>query len=100
MTMPLDPTPTPTPSRYRFTWLDLSLAVLPLIAVGAILTDSLYKERARADEAERVLAFRDCIGHVTDIVIEANPNAEAPTMMSSAAVTRLCDTLTLKGGVR
>lgn len=93
-------TPIPTPRRTvalpTFV-LTLILTVSPLALAGMALTDALYTARARADEAERVIAFRDCVGRVTDLMIDAYDTATPPTLVASGKITTLCDTLTIGG---
>ena len=93
-------TPIPTPRRTvalpTFV-LTIMLTVGPLVLAGAAQTDALYAAQARANEAERVIALRDCVGRVTDLMIEANEDGQQPSMVHASAITELCDTMTFGG---
>jgi hypothetical protein len=91
--IPLDQTPR------RRTALLLPLTIVGLLIATWALTMTLLQTRAERTELEHVIAFRDCVGRVTDLMIDANADQHQPTLMQSASITMLCDTLTL-GGIR
>jgi hypothetical protein len=99
----MTPIPTPIPTvittRRRSPIVAVAGIAITLTVISWALSVALLQARAERAELEQVIAFRDCVGRVTDLMLDAYDGATPPTLVASSKITTLCDTLTF-GGVR